>query len=157
MSTRERLDADMRTAMKAGDKARLSVIRMLRSKMQEAEVAGRGKEGPDYALYEEAALQAVASYAKQRRESIDSYREAGREELAAAEEAELKIVTEYLPEQLSDDEVRGLVQDAVAEAGATSPKDMGAVMKLVMPQVRGRADGKLVNRIVRECLTPRDG
>ena len=152
MTIKERLARDQQAAMKTGDKLRLGVVRMLRSKLQEAEVAGRGKHGPDYALEDDEALRAVASYAKQRRESIQAYRDGGREELAQAEEAELAIIQDYLPRQLGEDEIRRIVAEAVEATGAASPRDIGGVMKRVMPQLQGRADGKLVNRLVREAL-----
>lgn len=152
MTLKQRIGEDMKAAMKAGQKERLGVLRMLRSKLQEAEVAGRVERGLDYSIDDEDALAVLASYAKQRRESIDSYRQGGREELALREEAELGIIQEYLPEQLSEPEIREIVAGAVAESGAASPKDMGRVMKAVMPRVKGRADGKLVNRLVREAL-----
>ncbi len=157
MTIKERLGQDQKAAMKSGDKARLGVIRMLRSKLQEAEVAGRGKHGLDYTLEDDEALRAIASYAKQRRESIEAYRQGGREELARAEEAELAIIQEYLPRQLGEDEIKRIVRAAVEATGAASPRDIGAVMKQVMPQLGGRADGKLVNRLVREALTGGDG
>ncbi len=154
MTIKQRLDQDLKTAMKAGDKTRLGVIRMLRSLVQGAEVALRAKKGRDYALEDEQAVEVLASYAKQRRESIESYRAGGREELARAEEAELEIIREYLPEQLGEDEIRRIVREAIAATGAAFPRDLGAVMKVVMPQVKGRADGQLVNRLVRESLAP---
>lgn len=92
------------------------------------------------------------SYAKQRRDSIDSYRQGGREDLAAQEESELAIVLEYLPKQMGADEIRQIVSEAIAACGATTVKDTGAIMKLVMPKVKGAADGKLVNQIVAELL-----
>ncbi len=152
MTIQERLAADMKDAMRARETDRLNVIRMLRSKIQESEVAIRSKRGVDAKLSEEEAVGAISAYAKQRRDSIAAYTEAGREDLAAKEQAELALITCYLPEQLSEDDVRKIVADAVAESGASSPKEMGAVMQLVMPKVKGRADGKLVNRIVREAL-----
>ena len=91
---------------------------------------------------------------KRRLESAEAYREAGRDDLADAEEREAKVIDEYLPEQMPDDELRGIVQDVVAQSGATSPKEMGKVMSAVMPQVKGRADGKRVSAMVKETLTP---
>ncbi|MCP3979668.1 MAG: GatB/YqeY domain-containing protein [bacterium] len=152
MSLKERLEAELKTAMKNRDRARLECLRMLKAKVQEKEVALRGSGDAERKLTDDDVTEVVTSYAKQRRDSIDSYRAAGREDLAGKEEAELAIVTEYLPQQLGEDEVRAIVAKAIAEAGASSPKDMGAVMKLVMPQVKGKADGKLVNGIVRELL-----
>lgn len=153
MSIKQRLADDMKSALKAGEKDRLGVLRMLRSRIQEAEVAGRGKQGADYQLTDEEIVQALSTYAKQRRDSITAYREAGRDELASREEAELAIVRSYLPEQLSEEELKRLIGEAIAESGASSPAQMGAVMKAVMPRVQGRADGKLVNRLVRELLS----
>lgn len=152
MTFKQRLDEDIKSALRAGDKPRLGCLRMLKSKLVEREVALRGKHGADHAIGDEEATQVVAAYAKQRRDSIDSYREGGREDLAGKEEAELAIVAEYLPQQLTEDEVREIVRRSIAECGAGSIKEMGAVMKTVMPRVQGKADGKLVNRLVRELL-----
>lgn len=127
---------------------------MLKARLQERELELRGKHGRDYAITDEEALAAISSYAKQRRDSIESYRQGGREELAAGEEAELAIVSEYLPRQLGDEELRRVIREAITEAGAASPKDAGSVMKLVMPRVKGAADGKLVSRLVQELLAP---
>lgn len=149
---RERLEADMKEAMRARDQRRLGVIRMLRAKLLEREVELRSDRGRDYRLEDAEALPVIASYAKQRRDSIDGYRQGGREELAADEEAELAIVQTYLPQQMSEDEIRRVVDEAVAQAGATSVRDLGAVMKVLMPRVKGKADGGLVNRIVRSRL-----
>ena len=153
MSISEQLAEQLKAAMKGGDKLRLGVLRMVRSRVQEAEVAARAKKGRDYTLNDEEATAVIAAYAKQRRDSIDSYREGGREEMAKQEEAELAVLQEYLPKQLSEEEVRAIVQEAVTACNATSPQQMGAVMGKVMPQVKGVADGKLVNQIARELLT----
>ena len=91
---------------------------------------------------------------KRRLEAAEAYREAARDDLAGAEEREAALIEEYLPAQLSDDELRAIVGDAVAESGAASPKEMGKVMSLVMPRVQGRADGRRVSEVVREALTP---
>lgn len=152
MSISEQFSEQIRVAMKSGDKLRLGVLRMVRSRMQEAEVAGRAKKGRDYKLGDEEAVQVIAAYAKQRRDSIDSYRAGGREEMAVQEEAELAVLQEYLPKQLSEEAIRTIVQEAVTACDATSLQDMGAVMAKVIPQVKGVADGKLVNGIVRELL-----
>jgi len=143
---------DLKASMKAGDKLRTGCLRMLRSKVLEREVALRPKKGADYELEDEEALQVISTYAKQRKDSIESYRNGGREDLAAKEEAELKIVEEYLPEKMSADELGPIVAEIIAESGATSPKDMGQVMKLVMARVGGAADGKAVSQIVRQKL-----
>lgn len=151
MSLVQRIDDEIKAAMRARDAARLGVLRMLKSRLTEREVQMRagGERRP---LTDDQAIEVIAAYAKQRRDSIDGYRAGGREEQARAEEAELALVQEFLPAQISEDEVRDVVRAAVAETGATSMRDIGAVMKLVMPRLKGVADGKLVNRIVREAL-----
>ncbi len=152
MSLKQRILDDIKVTMKAQQPQRLGVLRMLKAKILEAEVAQREKKGLDYQLEDAETLRVVGQYAKQRRESIDSYRSGGRAELAAQEEAELKIVEEYLPQAASDDQVRIAVQAAIAELGATSKKEMGAVMKAALTKLQGAADGKLVNKIVMELL-----
>ncbi|HEX4824730.1 MAG TPA: GatB/YqeY domain-containing protein [Candidatus Polarisedimenticolaceae bacterium] len=152
MKIRERIVADLTAAMKAKDTLRLGVVRMLKSKIMEAEVEQRTRKGPDYVLEDAESLAVIAAYAKQRRDSIEAFRNGGKEDLATKEEAELAIVQQYLPAQMSDDEVRRIVAAAIAETGATSAKEMGAIMKIVMPKLKGAADGAVVNRIVRELL-----
>ena len=152
MSLKQKIQEDMKQAMKSADKRRLDVLRMVKAKMLEAEVSLRGTKGRDYELEDAEVIGVLTSYAKQRRDSIDSFRQGGREEMAAAEEAELAIIQEYMPRQLSSDELRVLVAEAIAASGATSAKDTGAVMKLVMPQVKGKADGKVVSQLVAELL-----
>jgi uncharacterized protein YqeY len=154
MSIKKQLDADMKQAMKAREQGRVSCIRMLKAKLLDREVALRSKHGTDYQIADDEAVAVIAGYAKQRRDSIDSYRQGGRDDLVAAEEAELEIVKQYLPQQLSTEDLRGLIAGAITEAGAQSIKDLGAVMKLVMPKTKGVADGKVVNQLVREMLSP---
>jgi len=152
MSLRQRIEDDLRTALKAGDKLRLSCLRMVKAKVQEKQIELRGKQGPKAKLSDEDVMNVVSAYAKQRRDSIESYERGGREDLAAKERAELGILAAYLPQPMSEDEVTAIVDEAARESGASGPRDMGAVMKLVMPKVKGRADGKLVNRIVQSRL-----
>jgi len=152
MSIRDRIVADLTAAMKAKDAARLGVIRMLKSRIMEAEVEQRGRKGPAYVLEDQECLAVIATYAKQRRDSIEAYRKGGNEDLAKKEEGELAMIQEYLPAQLSEDEVRRTVAAAIAEAGAISAKDTGAIMKIVMPRLKGAADGAVVSRVVRELL-----
>ncbi|HKY33521.1 MAG TPA: GatB/YqeY domain-containing protein [Candidatus Polarisedimenticolia bacterium] len=156
MSLKQTIADDLKAAMKIRAKERVEVLRMARAKMMEAEVALRASMGRDYELSDDEASKALAAYAKQRRDSIESFRRAGREDLAAREEAELAIVQEYLPRRLSDGEVRVIVREVIAEVGADSPRQMGAVMKAVLPRVQGVADGKLVSRIVSELLSGRE-
>lgn len=152
MSLDQRIRDDLTRAMKAADKMRTATLRMVRSKIQEAEVKRRGEKGRDYVLKDDEVVEVLAAYAKQRRDSIESYRQGGREDLVAKEEAELALLQEYLPKQLSEDDVRQILRDAIAETGALTAADLGKVMAKVMPKVKGVADGKLVNRIARELL-----
>jgi uncharacterized protein YqeY len=141
MSLLERLQTDTATALKAGDRERVHALRLVTSELQKA-----AKEGGD----ETAVLQRER---KRRLEAAEAYREAGRDALAAGEQREADLIEEYMPEQLSDDELQSIVGDAVAESGASSPQEMGKVMSLVMPKVKGRADGKRVSAVVKEKLT----
>jgi uncharacterized protein YqeY len=136
----------MKTAMKAGDKATTAYARNLHAAIRKREIDDRVD------LDDAGVIKIVQTLAKQRQDSIDQFRQGGREDLVANEQAELKFLQGYLPEQMGEAEVRKIVEAAVAQAGATSAKDMGAVMKILMPQVQGKADGKLVNQIVREKL-----
>jgi hypothetical protein len=154
MSISQRLDGDLKQAIKQRDQARVDCIRMLKSKLLERQVALRSKHGTDYEITDDEALGVLTTYAKQRRESIEGFRRGGRDDLATAEEAELEIVRGYLPERLGEAELRGLVEEAIAETDAKSVKDLGAVMKAVMPKVKGAADGKQVQQLVRTLLTP---
>ena len=149
MALRDRLTEDMKQAMKDKEagKLKLSVIRMVRSAAKNVEI-DRRKELDDNEL-----LEVVAKEVKMRRDSLDEFRKADRPELLATLEQEIAILMEYLPEQMSEAEVRTLVIQAVADAQAASVKDMGKVMALLMPKVKGRADGKLVNTIVKELLS----
>ncbi|WP_456342447.1 GatB/YqeY domain-containing protein [Thermovibrio sp.] len=146
MSLKERLKEDMKAALKAKDKEKLSVIRMLQALIKNAEIDKRGE------LTDEEIVSLLMKYAKQRRESIELYEKGGRQDLVEKEKRELQIVESYLPKQMSEEEIRELVKKVIEEVGATSPKDMGKVMQAVMPKVKGRADGSLVNKIVRELL-----
>jgi hypothetical protein len=148
VTLKEKLTADMKEAMKAKEagKQRLSVIRLVRGAIRQLEIDGK-KE-----LVDEDVLGVISKEAKQRRDAIEEFKKGGRDDLVAAAEAEIAILMEYLPKQLSKDEIKGLVQEAIAASGATSPKDMGKVMKELMPKVKGRADGKLVNEVVKEAL-----
>ena len=152
MAITRRLDADLRKAIKERDRTRADCIRMLKSKLLEREVALRSTHGTDYAITADEALGVLTTYSKQRRESIESFRRGGRDDLVAAEEAELEIVSGYLPEQMGEEDLRGLVEEAISETGAQSMKDLGAVMKAVMPKVAGRADGGRVSAMVRKLL-----
>ena len=142
----ERLDQDMKTALKGGDKVRLSVVRMLISELKNERIA----QGAD--LDDSAQRKVLASYAKRRKEAIEAARAGGREDVATKEQVEYDIVMSYLPKQLSDDELRAIVKKNVDGSGASGPSAFGAVMKSVMAEVGGQADGKLVSALVRELL-----
>ena len=147
MSIKEQLTSDMKAAMKAHDKLRLDTIRMVRGAIRQAEIDGGHKE-----LSEDDMAAIVAKEVKSRRDSIEEFKKGGREDLVAKTQAEIDVLMPYLPAQLSEDEIRALVKEAVEKTGASSPKDMGKVMGMLMPKVKGRADGKMVNTIVRSML-----
>ncbi len=148
MSLKERLTEDMKQAMKDREagKLRLSVIRMVRANIKNVEIDSKQE------LSDDEVLNVVSKEVKMRRDSIEEFTKGNRLDLVESLEQEIDILMKYLPEQLNETEVRTLVEQAVAEAKAVSPKDMGKVMAVLMPKVKGRADGKLVNTIVRELL-----
>jgi uncharacterized protein YqeY len=146
VTLKERLNADMKEALKAHDSARLSTIRMIISAVRNKEIDAR-KDMDD-----EGVLSVLSTSAKQRRESIEQYEKAGRQDLVDKEKAELEVIMSYMPQQMGREEIEALVRDAVAESGAAGPADMGKVMKVLMPKVKGRADGKLVNEVVKAAL-----
>jgi uncharacterized protein YqeY len=137
---------DLKTAMKAGDKIALEVLRMLKSELKYKEIElGRDLNDEDY-------LSVLSSAAKRRREAITEFKKGGRDDLANKESAELDIINKYLPQQLSDTEIEKIVDEVIAEVQATTPADIGKVMKAVMPRVKGRADGRKINEIVGKKL-----
>lgn len=141
-----RLERELVEAMKARDAARTSTLRMVKAALKNKQIDKRA------ALEEADVLQVLSTLAKQRRESIEQFRAGHREDLAQKEEAELHLLQQYLPKELTEGELRELVSAAVSRTGAAGPKDMGKVMSELMPAVKGRADGKLVNQLVREHL-----
>ena len=145
-SMQERLQEDLKASMRAGDTTRRSLIRYLRSKIHDEEIARRS--APD----DDSIIDLLGKQAQQRRDSIEAFRKGNREDLVEKEEAELAMILEYLPEQMSEDEIAALVQKAVEEVGATGPQDMGKVMGKVMPQVRGKSDGRTVSGVVSNLL-----
>ncbi len=146
MTLKERLNSDMKEALKAHDAARLSAIRMIISAYRNKEIDSRKD------LDDEGMLSVLSTAAKQRRESIEQYGKAGRKDLVDKETAELEVIQSYMPKQMSKEEIEALVKEAVAESGAKGPSDMGKAMKILMPKVKGRADGKLVNELVKVAL-----
>ena len=147
MTLQEQLRDELKEAMKASDKLKVSVIRLLQSAIQYKEI-DLGRE-----LSDEEVVAVVGSGIKQRRESIKLYQEGGRNDLADKETQELELLSQYLPPQMTDDDLRQVIQRAIEETGASSPKDLGKVMKTVMSQVKGQADGSLVSQLAREFLS----
>ncbi|HEY9819472.1 MAG TPA: GatB/YqeY domain-containing protein [Candidatus Sericytochromatia bacterium] len=151
MSLKDRISEDIKSAMKAKDKIRLETVRSIKKVLLEKEVSLRpqGQES----LSETQEIEVLSQQAKQRRDSIEQYRQAGRDDLAEKEAQELAIIEEYLPGQLSEEEVGAVVDEVIAQTGATSVKDMGKVMGPVMQQLKGRADGQKIQAIVKEKLS----
>jgi len=146
MSLFEKIDQDMKQALKAGEKERLTVLRGLKSELKYKQIDKADE------LTDDDAIAVLSSAAKKRRESIEQFQKGGREDLVKKERAELAIITSYLPEQLSEEKLRQIISDAIAESGVDSPQKVGLVMKVVMPKIKGRADGKLVNKLAMEIL-----
>ncbi|MBW3652212.1 MAG: GatB/YqeY domain-containing protein [Actinobacteria bacterium] len=142
MTLADTVKQDVASAMRAGEKERVGALRLVLSELQKAAKEGKGDE-----------LAVLRRERKRRLESAAAFRDAGRAELAAGEEAEARIIEAYLPAELSDDELRAIVAAAVAQTGARSPKEMGQVMKAAMATVGARADGKRVSALVREALS----
>jgi uncharacterized protein YqeY len=150
MGLKTRISDDIKTAMKAKDKVRLETVRSIKKVILEKESAVR-PTGQDE-LSETQELEVLTQLAKQRKDAIDQYTKAGREDLAAQEAQELAIIEEYLPQPLSDDEVEVVIDELIAKTGAASAKDMGKVMGPAMQQLKGRADGAKVQALVKAKL-----
>jgi len=146
MSLLDKLTNDMKAAMKAGEKDRLSTIRLLRGYIKNASI-DRQKE-----LNESEEIAVLQSAAKKRRESIQAYSDAGRDDLVAKETAELEVIQSYLPQPLSQEEIEKIIDSAIAQVGATTMQDLGKVMPVAIQMAKGRADGKTINAIVRKKL-----
>lgn len=147
MSLLERLNTDIKQAMKDKDKEKLSVLRMVKSAIQNESI----KHGRD--LSEEEELTVLSRELKQRKDSLQEFDKAGREDLVHKLQGEIAIVEHYMPEQLSEDELSAIVQQTIADVDATSKADMGKVMGALMPKVKGKADGSLVNKLVQQHLS----
>lgn len=150
MSLKDRISEDIKSAMKAKDKVRLETVRSIKKVILEEESTMRGK-GQE-SLTEEQELAILSRLAKQRKDAIAQYHDADRADLAAQEAAELAIIEEYLPEQVSDDEVEAIIDGLIANTGASSAKDMGKVMGPAMKELKGRADGAKVQAMVKAKL-----
>ncbi|MEC4684687.1 MAG: GatB/YqeY domain-containing protein [Nitrospirota bacterium] len=145
MSILERIDSDLKVAMKSSEKIRVSTLRMVKAALKNLEIE-KGE------LSDDDVIGVLSTQAKQRRESISEFEKGGRQDLADQESEELAVILGYLPEQLSEEELTGIIQETIRETGASSLKDMGRLMKSLMPRVKGRAAGKLVSRKVKELL-----
>ena len=145
MSVLEQVKADTAAAMKAGERERVSALRLVTSELQKAHKEGSANEADELAV--------LQRERKRRLEAAEAYRDGGRADLADSEQREADLIESYLPAQLSDEELHAIVGDVVAETGAASPREMGKIMSMVMPRVQGRADGKRVSAVVKEKLT----
>lgn len=147
MLLQDQLNNDLKIAMKAQDVLTKDTIRLIRAALKNAEIEKRSE------LTEEAVIDVLARMSKQYRDSISTYRDNGREDLAEKEESELEVLMRYLPSQLSEIEIRDLIIEAISQTAAAGPQDRGKVMGVIMPKVKGRADGGIVSKIVGELLS----
>lgn len=147
MSLSERLNDDMKQAMKNQDKFKLSVIRMIRSAIKNVEIDQKKT------LSDDEVLDILNREVKQRKDSLQEFEKAGRNDLSEAVKEEIEIIAVYMPQQLTEEEIQAIVQQTIQETGASSKADMGKLMSALMPKVKGRADGKLVNRFVQQLLS----
>ncbi len=146
MGLRENIDADLKVALKSGAKDKVSTLRMLNAALKNKQIDKRRQ------LTEEEVIETVRSLIKQRKDSIEQFAKGGRQDLVDKESAEVTFLEAYLPQQLSREEVEGMVRDVIAKTGAQGAKDMGKVMKALIPVIAGRADGKLVSELVKHAL-----
>jgi len=144
----DRIQSDLAAAMKSRDAETLSTLRMLKTALMELKT----QKAKDATLSADEEIEVVQRYVKKRRETIEEMRKVGRDDKVASEEAEIAVARRYLPEPVSEDQLRAIVKAAVASTGAASPKDMGKVIGVVMGQVKGRAEGSTVSRLVKESL-----
>lgn len=148
MSLKEKINNDLKEAMKSGDKIRLNTVRSIRALILEFEKSGANKE-----LTPDDEVKLLTSAAKKRKDSIEQFRNAGRNDLVEQEEAELKVLLEYLPKQLTKDEIKAEVQKIIAETGAKGKEDFSKVMPAAMKSLKGKADGNLVRKVVESLLS----
>ena len=147
---KQQLQDELKQSMLAKDALKTSTLRMLLSAINYAEIQ---KGGAGYEANDEDILAVIQKEAKQRRDSIEAFESGGRQEMADKEKKELEILSSYLPEQMSEEEIKKLVEEAVTQTGASDMSDIGKVMGALMPKVKGKADGNVVNKIVREQLS----
>lgn len=151
MGLKAEIQDAMKSAMKSGDRLTLSTVRFLLSAIQNEEIRARRE------LTHEETVKVVSSNCRQRQESIDSFRKGGRTDLVEKEQAELEVLRRFLPKPLSEEELRGLIQNTIEEIGAGGVQDLGRVMKEVIPKVGGRTEGRRVNELAKEMLGGREG
>ncbi len=149
MTLKDRITADLKQAMRQRDQNVLTTLRLLQTAIRYEEVE-KGRP-----LDDDEVVAVAARQAKQRRESIDAFRAAGRQDLVEPEEAQLQVLLGYLPQQMSTAEIEQAAREAIEEVGATGPGDLGAVMRVLMPRLKGKADGAMVNQVVRNLLASR--
>ena len=149
MTFEQKINEDLKESMKSGDKLRLETLRSLRASIIEFSKSGTGKD-----MSEEDAQKILLNASKKRKDAIEMYKQAGRQDLLEKEESELAIISAYLPEQLSESEVVDALKSIIQQAGAEGPKDMGKVMGLAMKELRGKADGTLVQQCLKQLLQP---
>ena len=149
MSLRDRLDQELKAAMRSNDAVRKDSLRMVLAAVQKAEKEGK------HTLADDEMVGVLAKELKTRNESVETFRAGGREDLVEKEEAAIAVVSEFMPKPLSEAELRALVEQAIAETGAASSRDMGKVMGWLSPKTRGRADGKAISQLVTQLLTAR--
>jgi len=145
---KDKIQEDLKASMFARDELKTSTLRLLLSSLKNYEI----EKGLNYEANDEDVLTIIGREIKKRKEAVEAYTQAGREESAQKEQTELDILGAYQPEQMNEDEIRKIVKNAIEQTGATSMQDMGKLMGVIMPQVKGKADGNLVNKIVRENL-----
>lgn len=149
MTFEQKINEDLKESMKSGDKLRLETLRSLRASIIEFSKSGTGKD-----MSEEDAQKILLNASKKRKDAIEMYKQAGRQDLLEKEESELAIISAYLPEQLSESEVVDALKSIIQQVGAEGPKDMGKVMGLAMKELRGKADGTLVQQCLKQLLQP---
>ncbi len=153
MSLKDQLSADLRDAMRSGDEVRKSTLRMLITSIRNAEIPPEGASNEGRIDLDDAAvLDVVRKEVKQRRDSVDMYHKANREDLAQVEEAEIAVLSTYLPQQMSREEIEGVARAIIARLGASGPADKGKVMPAIMGELRGKAEGREINSVVSELL-----
>jgi hypothetical protein len=148
MALKEKISDDLKAAMKSGDKLRLETLRMLRAQILEFDKSGTGRE-----MSADDEMKILLSAVKKRRESIEQYEKAGRVELLESEKKEIAVIQEYLPKQMERSEAESIISRIIADAGTNSVKDMGKIMPLVMKELKGKLDGKIINEIVKQKLS----